>query len=456
MVNSRDLEVQYQPLVDLKPRAGNPRRQSRRQIRQIAASIEEFGFTNPLLIDDEGGILAGHGRVEAAQLLGIETAPTIRLSDMTEPQRRAYVLADNKLAQNAGWDQELLALELHYLTELELDFDVTITGFEAAEIDVLIEGLQAPEPDAADRIPAIDGIPPASRPGDLWQLGRHRLLCGDATQPGPFTRLMAGKITQMVFIDPPCNVPIDGHLCGLGQVRHAEFAMAAGEMSEAEFMAFLETVFRHLVAHSADGSIHYVCMDWRHLFEVLTAGRKAYAELKNLCVWNKTNGGMGSLYRSKHELVLAFKNGAAPHINNVELGRHGRYRTNVWDYPGVNSLRDGRLDDLEMHPTVKPVALVADAILDYSKRGGIVLDCFAGSGTTLIAAERSGRRGYAMEIDPKYVDTAIRRWQTHTGGQAVHAVTGESFTEIAEMRAGAADSVGLPAASANSEANDAG
>jgi 16S rRNA G966 N2-methylase RsmD len=272
---------------------------------------------------------------------------------------------------------------------------------------------------------------------------------------------MAGKTAQMVFIDPPYNVPIDGHVCGLGQVRHAEFAMAAGEMTEAEFTAFLETIFRHLVAHSAEGSIHYVCMDWRHLFEVTTAGRKAYAELKNLCVWNKTNGGMGSLYRSKHELVLVFKNGTAPHINNVELGRHGRNRTNVWDYAGVNSLRDGRLDDLEMHPTVKPVALVADAILDCSKRGGIVLDCFAGSGTTLIAAERSGRRAYAMEIDPKYVDTAIRRWQAHTGGHAVHAVTGGSFTEIAEMRAGAAgraepESVGPPTAPADLEAPDAG
>ena len=462
MMNSRDLEVQYHPLGDLKPRAGNPRRHSRRQIRQIAESIKEFGFTNPLLIDDEGGILAGHGRVEAAKFLGLETVPIIRLSDMTEPQRRAYVLADNKLAENAGWDQELLALELQYLSELELDFDLTITGFEDAEIDVLIESLEVPEPDAADRIPEIDGTPPVSRPGDLWRLGRHRLLCGDATQPEPFTRLMAGETAQMVSIDPPYNVPIDGHVCGLGQVRHAEFAMAAGEMSEAEFTAFLETVFRHLVAHSAEGSIHYVFMDWRHLFEVMTAGRKAYTELKNLCVWNKTNGGMGSLYRSKHELVLVFKNGAAPHINNVELGRHGRYRTNVWDYAGVNSLRDGRLDDLEMHPTVKPVALVADAILDCSKRGGIVLDCFAGSGTTLIAAERSGRRAYTMEIDPKYVDTAIRRWQAHTGGHAVHVVTGESFAETVEMRAGAdaagraePESAASPTTSANPEVNDA-
>jgi hypothetical protein len=244
MVNSRDLEVQYRPIGDLTPRAGNPRRHSPRQIRQIAASIEEFGFTNPALIDDDGGILAGHGRVAAAKLLGLETVPTIRLSELTEPQRRAYVLADNKLAENAGWDPELLALELQYLSELELDFDLTITGFEAAEIDILIEGLEAPEPDAADRVPEIDGTAPTSHPGDLWRLGRHRLLCADATQPGPFTHLMAGKIAQMVFIDPPYNVPIDGHVCGLGQVRHAEFAMAAGEMSEAEFTAFLETIFR--------------------------------------------------------------------------------------------------------------------------------------------------------------------------------------------------------------------
>jgi DNA modification methylase len=421
----------------LQPYPRNPRTHSKRQIRQIADSIKEFGFTNPVLIDRDGGIIAGHGRVEAAKLLGIDSVPTIRLEDMTEAQKRAYILADNKLAENAGWDRELLALELQYLTELDIDFDLTITGFETTEIDLLIEGLEPAEDDpAADSVPESDpDAPVISQVGDLWLLGPHRILCGDATNPDSFKRLMGGQTAQMVFIDPPYNVAIDGHVCGLGSIRHEEFAMASGEMSEAEFTEFLRGVFGHLIEYSMDGSIHYVCMDWRHIHELLTAGRSAYTEIKNLCVWNKDNGGMGSFYRSKHELVFVFKNGTEPHINNFELGQNGRYRTNVWNYPGVNSLREGRLDDLAMHPTVKPVALVADAMLDCSRRGGIVLDGFGGSGTTLIAAEKTGRKAYAMELDPKYVDTAIRRWQEYTGEEATHAESGRTFDDIhAERR----------------------
>ena len=356
---------------------------------------------------------------------------------MTEADIRAYVIADNKLAANAGWDQELLALELQYLCEFQIEFDVTITGFETAEIDILIEGLDAAGlEDEADQVPILDcSAPVVSRPGDLWQLGGHRLLCGDATQVETFERLMDGAQAQMVFTDPPYNVPIDGHVCGLGRVTHGDFAMASGEMSEAQFTSFLETVLRHLVASSADGSIHFVCMDWRHAYELLSASRGVYSELKNMCVWNKTNGGMGSLYRSKHELVLVFKNGTGAHVNNVELGRHGRYRTNVWDYAGINALAAERMDQLAMHPTVKPVALVADAIKDCSKRGGIVLDCFAGSGTTLIAAERTGRRAYAIELDPRYCDVIVRRVATAANIEAIHAETGKLFDEVAGERA---------------------
>ena len=243
----------------------------------------------------------------------------------------------------------------------------------------------------------------------------------------------------MVFIDPPYNVPIDGNVCGSGSIKHREFAMAAGEMSETEFTDFLTTILGHLACHSISGSIHFICMDWRHILELLSAGRKVYAELKNLCVWNKDNGGMGSLYRSKHELVFVFKNGSERHINNVELGRHGRCRTNVWDYVGVNSLHEGRLDELAMHPTVKPVALVADAVLDCSKRDGIVLDCFGGSGTTLIAAEKTGRRGYLMELDPSYVDVTIKRFEKLTGKDAIHAENGSSFAEMRRERTDGAD-----------------
>jgi DNA modification methylase len=240
----------------------------------------------------------------------------------------------------------------------------------------------------------------------------------------------------MVFIDPPYNVRIDGNVSGLGQIKHKEFAMASGELSEAKFTTLLNTAFRNLIAHSVDGSIHFVCMDWRHCFELLSAARDVYAELKNLCVWNKDNGGMGSFYRSKHELVFVFKNGTGLHINNVELGRYGRNRTNVWDYPGVNSLHQGRLEELAMHPTVKPVALVADAILDCSKRRGIVLDSFGGSGTTLIAAEKVGRRGYVMELDPAYVDVTIKRFQKVCGIDAIHASTGRTFSAIERDVAG--------------------
>jgi DNA modification methylase len=270
--------------------------------------------------------------------------------------------------------------------------------------------------------------------GDVWVLGPHRLVCGDARDQAAYGVLLGGAKAEFVFTDPPYNVPIDGHVCGLGRIRHENFAMACGEMTEPEFTAFLESTFRLLAANSIDGSIHQVCMDWRHMGEMLAGGRKVYGELKNLCVWNKSNGGMGSFYRSKHELVFVWKNGSSPHINNFELGQYGRHRTNVWDYAGISTMRAGRLEELAMHPTVKPVALVADAIKDCSRRGGLVLDPFAGSGTVLIAAERTGRRARALEIDPSYVDVAVRRWQAYAGKTAVLEAAGESFEQIEEQR----------------------
>ena len=429
-----DLRVELRPAGSLIPRGTNPRTHSPRQIRQIADSIEAFGFTNPVLIDAEGRVIAGHGRVLAARRLGIEKVPTIRLEHLSEAQIRAYVIADNKLAENAGWDRGLLALELQGLAEL--DFDLSLTGFETAEVDLLFEELAEGDPDEADRLPEIPGTPPVSRPGDLWRIGRHRLFCGDATREPDYDLLMEGRKAQMIFTDPPYNVPIGGHVSGLGRVHHREFPMASGEMSEAEFTGFLRGAFRNLAAHSAEGSIHFICMDWRHLGEILAAGREAYAELKNLIVWNKTNAGMGSFYRSRHELIFAFKKGSGPHINNFELGQHGRHRSNVWDYAGANTFRSERLEELALHPTVKPVALVADAILDCSRRGGIILDPFAGSGTILLAAERTGRAGCAMELDPRYVDASLRRLSDHTGLEAFLQGTGRRFSEVEAERAG--------------------
>ena len=412
--------IEYLEPASLKPWANNARTHSRKQLRQIADSIKCFGFTNPILIDDRNTILAGHGRVEAAKILGLEAVPCLRQDQMSEEQKRAYVLADNKLALNAGWDEELLAKELGALYDLDLDFSVEITGFSIAEADSLIEGITLEEPgDPDDDYQPGPDIPALCQPGDLWQLGQHRLICGDSLDPETVARLMDGVEARMVFTDPPYNVPIDGHVGGLGKTKHREFAMASGEMSPAEFTDFLKTALQNLADHSMDGSIHFICMDWRHMQEVMTAGNDVYDELKNLIVWVKDNGGMGSFYRSRHELVFAFKKGQASHINTFELGQHGRYRTNVWEYKGVNTMRAGRMEELALHPTVKPVQMIADAIKDVSGRDDIVLDLFGGSGSTLIAAHKTGRRGYLCELDPVYCDRIIARWEAIAHDEAV-------------------------------------
>ncbi len=360
--------------------------------------------------------------------------PTVCVDHLTPAQVRAYVIADNKLAENAGWDRALLALELQELS-VDMNFDVSVTGFETAEIDLLIQDLNQGTPDEADEVPVVDRAAPAvSRPGDLWRIGNHVLLCGDALNKDNYAKLLGSKKAQMVFTDPPYNVAIAGNVSGLGKVKHREFAMASGEMSPDEFTKFLEEALIRFVQFSTNGSIHFICMDWRHIRELLDAAAKPYRELKILCVWSKTNAGMGSLYRSQHELVFVFKNGCAPHINNVELGRFGRNRSNVWNYAGQNTFGNDRETELAMHPTVKPVALVADAILDCSKRGQIVLDAFAGSGTTLIAAEKTGRHGYGIEIDPYYVDTIIRRFEAVYGVKAKHTDSSLDFAAVSRRR----------------------
>lgn len=427
-------QLDHRPINDLKPFARNARTHSKAQIKQIANSIERFGFTNPVLVDDDGRILAGHGRVAAARLLGMSEVPVIRLGDLTLAERKACVLADNKLALNAGWDQELLALELQEL--VELDFDMDLTGFSIAEIDFTLEAASnSHDDDEADHIPALEHAA-VSQHGDVWQLGRHRLLCGDARSEADYHLLMADDQARLVFTDPPYNVPIDGHVCGLGAVKHREFAMGAGEMSQSQFTEYLSAALRNMCNHAVSGAILYVCMDWRHMRELQDAGEAASLELKNLCVWNKTNGGMGAFYRSKHELIFVFKHGDAPHVNSFGLGETGRYRTNVWDYAGISSIGAQRDEELAMHPTVKPVALVADAIKDCSRRGDIVLDPFAGSGTTLIAAEQTGRKARVIEYDPLYCDTIIRRFGALTGKAAIHAESCKDFEGVAEQRLG--------------------
>ena len=430
-----ELSISYQPLAILRPFSGNARTHSKHQIRQIADSIKEFGFTNPVLVGAENNIIVGHGRVAAAKLLGMAEVPTIRLDSLTADQVRAYVIADNRLAEKASWDKSILAIELQHLLSLDSSFDVTITGFEIPEIDLILEEAEHQQ-DAADEIGEELAGPAVSRAGDLWQLGKHRVLCGSALDEPSFRLLLGSRRARAVFVDPPYNVRIDGHVCGNGAIHHREFVMAAGEMSELEFIAFLNASLGLLAQYSVEGALHYVCMDWRHMHELLTVGRQTYGNPVNLCVWTKNCGGMGSFYRSQHELVFVFKNGKGSHRNNVQLGKYGRNRTNVWQYSGVNTLskqsEEGNL--LALHPTIKPIALVADALLDSSARGDNVLDSFLGSGTTLLAAERTGRICHGIELDPGYVDTAIRRWQRYTGESAILAQTGGLFKDLEVTR----------------------
>ncbi|HEV3175082.1 MAG TPA: DNA methyltransferase [Stellaceae bacterium] len=430
------MAIVHQRIDALKPDPANPRLHNRKQIRQIANSIEAFGFNVPILVDCDGKVIAGHGRLLACGELGWTEVQTLCLDHLTTAQARAFMIADNRLAEVATWDDQLLAEQLRELSLLGLDFKIEVTGFELGEIDLRIASLEdLPETtdDPADILLDLTTGALISKLGDLWVLGAHRVLCGNALDPEAFRALMGEERAGMVFTDPPYNVPIDGHASGLGAIHHRPFPMASGEMDKEAFTAFLSQACRNLAAFSADGSLHYLCMDWRHLDELLAAGRDAYGELKNLCVWVKDNAGMGSLYRSQHELVFVFKQGRGSHRNNVQLGQFGRNRSNVWRYPGVNSFarcgEEGNL--LALHPTVKPVAMVADAILDCSARGDIVLDAFLGSGSTVIAAERTGRRCYGLELDPGYMDTIVLRWQALTGETACHAVSGGSFDDLA-------------------------
>ena len=432
----------------LKPSARNARTHSKKQIRQIADSIGAFGFLVPILIDESGIIIAGHGRYAAAELLGLEQVPVVEVQGLSSAKRRALALADNKIAANAGWDREILAAELPELAEILVveGLDISITGFAPVEIDQLTMDFEEDPSDPDDNIdPEWTTATPVTKPGDLWELGPHRILCGDARKAADLARLMGNARAAMAFLDPPYNVRVRD-IVGRGRIKHGEFAMASGELSRADFVGFLEGTLATAAAVSRDGAVHFVCMDWRHIAELLEAGGVVYGDTLNITVWVKSNAGQGSFYRSQHELIAVFRVGKEAHLNNVELGRHGRSRSNVWCYPGVNTFRAGRLDELQSHPTVKPVALVADAMKDCTRRGDVVLDTFCGSGTTILAAERVGRRAYTLELEPRFVDVAIKRWQAFSRKDAVHTETGLNFDETADKRATVPAADAAPAA----------
>ncbi len=425
--------IDYVDITSVNPDERNPRIHKKRQFKLLAKSIQSFGFVVPLIINQHNQLIAGHARLEAAKSLGLQQVPAIRLEHLTPAQTQAVMIADNRLSELSSWDSELLAIHLKELSVVDLDFDLEATGFTVGEIDLQIASLDVSalksQDDPADQFTTAGG-PAVSKIGDVWQLGPHRVICGNSLDPAGYVTLMEGQQAAMVITDPPYNVKIDGHVGGKGAIKHREFAMATGEMSEDEFTTFLQTLFLRLVEHSVDGAVHTIFMDWRHLPEILAAGRRTYTSQLNLCVWSKSQAGMGSLYRSQHELALVFKSGSAAHRNNVELGRFGRHRTNVWNYPSIHAMRSGEEGDLlALHPTVKPVKMIADAILDCSARGEVILDPFLGSGTTLLACERVGRECRAIELDPLYIDTAIRRWQQLTGQDAVLVSTGQTFTQ---------------------------
>jgi DNA modification methylase len=439
--SSDPLKIEYLLVSELKPNPRNPRQHSPAQVAKIAKSMEQFGCVVPFLTDSKSQIVSGHGRLLAAHKLKMTCVPVVRLEHLSEAQLRAFSIADNRLTEISVWDDRLLGEELKTLSDLNLDFGLLeATGFEVGEIDFRIESLN--DTQAAGQIenePLPVPGPAVTRPGDLWELGSHRVFCGNALEPKSFAQLMTNQKAAMVFTDAPYNVRVDGHVSGLGAVKHREFAMACGEMDSQQFTRFLRSAFELLKKNSLDGSLHFYCMDWRHTPEIIAATQDLLVPV-NLCVWKKNNAGMGSLYRSQHELVWTYKNGKTQHRNNVALGKNGRHRTNVWEYPSATTF--GRTSEegplFKLHPTVKPVRLVADAILDCTSRRDVVLDSFLGSGTSLIAAERTGRRCYGVEIDPLYVDLIVRRWQAYTGSRARHAVTRAAF----HSRQGGIDHVG--------------
>lgn len=431
-----DMKVEHLPIGELVEPARKYRQHPQREIAALKTSILQFDITKPILVDKNKMIVAGHAVWKAAKEIGRETIPVIFLHHLTPEQIRLYRLADNQIGTMSSFDDELIRLEIGEVSSIcaNLNLDIEVTGFTGAQFDQFL--LPAEEAATAQNEEADEDLEPVeeaaiTRPDDLWVLDKHRLLCRNSLEGASYLALMQGELAQMVVADSPYNLPVRGTVSSSKQAR--EFAFASGEMSSTEFIEFQRSIFGHCVQNSVDGSIHYQFMDWRHALEILVAGREEYTELKNILVWNKTNASRG-FYRSQHELIFVFKSGTADHICTFGIEDGARYRTNVLTYPGCNTFRSGRDEDLAAHPTVKNLSLIADLLRDCSKRNGIILDPFGGSGTTLLAAELTGRRARLIEIDPLYVDVTIRRWEKRTGRQAILEATGQTFDEVAAER----------------------
>jgi DNA modification methylase len=429
--------IEHLAIQDLKVPARSLRSCSDGQVRDLMGLIRTVGFIVPLVIDEECRVWAGMVRLKAAERLGMVQVPVVRLANLTEAQKRAFRIADNKLQEKGKWDRKQLSLELPELTpllQLE-DLDISITGFTAVEIDQITFDFEEDAADPSDDFdPDLLSQPVVSRLGDVYRLGDHILGCGDARDQDLVRRLVGNRLAAMAFLDVPYNERIR-NVVGRGRTKHAEFAMASGEMSDEEYRDFLRQTLSVAAAVSTKTALHYACTNWSHVDALIAVGHQVYSAMINLAVWVKPNAGQGQFYRSQHELIGIFRVGEGRHLNNVENGKHGRNRSNVWQYSGTSGFRAGRMADLRAHPTVKPVAMVCDAIKDCTRRDDTVLDTFIGSGTTILAAERVGRRAVGVEIEPRFVDLAIRRWQQMTGRDAIHVEDGRTFLDLTSERA---------------------
>ena len=422
------LEMEYVSPGSLSVSKVKLRKRQPQQIEYLTGSLKKFGLVLPILIDKNGEVIAGEAVLEAAKQLGLTEVPVVRIEHLSEAYTRALRIALNKLGSLSSWDETVLKTELNFLSSINFEL-TTFTGFSSYEFDVLT-ALPKAEPDEHEHVGPLLPEQVVSQLGDIWSFkGGHRLGCLDALAEASFAALMGEELAGLTISDPPYNVPIRGHVTGRAGAR--EFAMASGEKSPEAFTDFLTASFRHSAAYSREGSLSLQFMDWRHIGEITAAGCAIYGELFNLAVWAKTNPGMGTPWRSGHELCFIWKKGTVAHVDNVRLGRHGRNRSNVWGYPGANQHRDA---GSEGHVTPKNLAMIQDAILDVSNRNDIVLDAFTGSGTTLVAAHLARRRGYGLEIDPAYVDLAIRRMEARTKAPARHVETGLTFSEMAAER----------------------